>query len=131
MEKKYNSYYFINNGSKNQVYEFLSKMNRRILEKTIFQMKQLEIYGINTEMCNIKKFQNGIWKIRTKDPSNNVRLFFYIIDNNIYYLYGFYKKTQKTPEGKKITINNLKIKLLDVLKNNNVNKYIKSIDYVF
>ena len=103
-------------------------MDKNIFQKTIIEMKNVEQYGIDTKKCSIKKFQNGIWKIRTKDHSNNVRLFFYIIDSNIYYLYGFMKKTQKNPEGKKVTINNLKIDLLETLKLKNNEVYFQEIN---
>lgn len=128
-QNKFNAFYFYKNDQHNQVYDFLKSMNFNILTKTIQQMKLLEQYGIEPGYVSIKKFQNGIWKIRTKDVSNNVRLFFYIIDNNIYYLYGFMKKTQKTPEGKKITINNLKILLLNAIKQNRLSEHIKPINY--
>lgn len=128
MQYPYTSFFFLKNKTKNQVLEFLEDMNINIFKKTVNEMKLLAQYGIDTDNVSIKKFQNGIWKIRTKDPSNNVRLFFYIIDNKIYYLYGFMKKTQKTPEGKKITINNLKIDLLNVLKLKNHDDYFNEIN---
>ena len=125
----YSSYFFIKNKKKNLAKEYLDNLDTKIWLKTINQMKLLEIYGIDTDKVSIKKFQNNIWKIRTKDAFNNVRLFFYIIDNSIYYLYGFNKTTQKTPEGKKVIINNLKSKLLSVHKNSNFNNYILKINW--
>lgn len=124
----YKSYFFIKNKNKNQVLDFLLSMDKNIFQKTILEMKNVEKYGIDTKNCSIKKFQNGIWKIRTKDHSNNVRLFFYIIDSKIYYLYGFMKKTQKNPEGKKVTINNLKIDLSETLKLRNNESYFQEIN---
>lgn len=111
------------NKNKNHVLDFLLSMDKNIFIKTINEMKKIENNGINTKECSIKKFQNSIWKIKVKDHSNNVRLFFFIEDRSIYYLYGFMKKTQKTPEGKKIKINNLKISLIESLKNNSANLY--------
>ena len=80
----YSSYFFIKNKKKNLAKEYLDNLDTKIWLKTINQMKLLEIYGIDTDKVSIKKFQNNIWKIRTKDAFNNVRLFFYIIDNSIY-----------------------------------------------
>ncbi len=125
----YESYFFIKNKNKNQVLDFLISMDKNIFYRTITEMKNLEKFGIDTKNCSIKKFQNSIWKIRTKDHSNNVRLFFYIVDTNIYYLYGFMKKTQKNPEGKKVKINNLKIDLIEVLKIDNNDLYFKKINF--
>lgn len=124
---QYHSYFFKKNKKRSQASDFLNKMEKNIYKKTIEEMKLLSQHGINTKEVSIKKFQNGIWKIRVKNPSNNVRLFFYIIENNIYYLYGFYKSTQKTPEGKKITINNLKVDLLNSLKKNDYQDYLEEI----
>ena len=123
------SYFFIKNKSRNLVNDFLKSMNKYIYKKTINQMKLLEIYGINTNCVSIKKFQNDIWKIRAKDASNNVRVYFYMIENKIYYLYAFYKSTQKTPENKKIVINNLKKELLISLKKRDFELYLEKIDF--
>ena len=127
---QYTSYFFVKNKQRNLAKDFLIKMSPNIYSKTIEQMKLLEKYGLDTSRVSIKKFQNGIWKIRTKDASNNVRLFFYIIDNHIYYLFGFYKSTQKTPEGMKIKINNLKndlIKTINEVQPNN--EYFEKIKF--
>ena len=43
-------------------------------------------------------------------------VYFILINNVIYYLYGYNKKTQKTADGVKIRINNLKIELLEQIK---------------
>lgn len=127
--KKYSSYYFIKNKKKNLAKEYLDSLDEKILTKVINQMKLLEIYGIDLDQVNIKKFQNNIWKIKAKNAFNNVRLFFYIIDQSIYYLYGFNKTTQKTPEGKKIIINNLKEKLLLIHKEANASDYFLKINW--
>lgn len=129
MESIYKSFWYLKNKKRNLAWDFVSNMSKNILDKTIEQMKLLEIYGIDTQRVSVKKFQNGIWKIRTKDSSNNVRLFFYMIENNIYYIYGFYKSTQKTPEGKKITINNLKQDLLNDLQKKDYKDYLIEIKY--
>lgn len=124
---KYSSYFFKKNKKKAQALEFLNNLDRNVYKKIIQEMKLLEEYGIDTNHVSIKKFQNDIWKIRVKNPSNNIRLFFYIIKSNIYYLYAFNKNTQKTPEGKKITINNLKIDLINSLKKNNYQEFLQKI----
>ncbi len=127
--KKLSSYFYLKNKNRNLALDFLKEMNKNILNKTIEQMKLLELYGIDTKKVSVKKFQNDIWKIRTKDSSNNVRFFFYIIENKIIYIYGFFKSTQKTPEGKKITINNLKTELVNLSKQNDFESYLEKIDW--
>ena len=98
---EYKSYFFKKNTIKSQPKDFLEGMEKNIYKKTINEMMLLQKYGIDTNYVSIKKFQNNIWKIRVKNPSNNVRLFFYVIDNNIYYIYGFYKKLKKHQRVKK------------------------------
>lgn len=84
--------------------------------KIIEQMKLLEIYGIKPGYVKIKKFQNEMFKIRLNDGNNNCRVYFILIDGVIYYLFGYNKKTQKTAEGIKIKINNLKVELLNQIQ---------------
>lgn len=127
--KIYSSYFFIKNKKKNLAKEYLDSLDSKIWLKTVNQMKLLESFGINLDKVSIKKFQNNIWKIKTKDAFNNVRLFFFIIDHSIYYLYGFNKTTQKTPEGKKIIINNLKDKLVLAHSNSDFSDYLLKIDW--
>ncbi len=127
--KIYSSYFFIKNKKKNLAKEYLDSLDSKIWLKTINQMKLLESFGINLDKVSIKKFQNNIWKIKTKDAFNNVRLFFFIIDDSIYYLYGFNKTTQKTPEGKKIIINNLKDKLVLAHSSSDFSDYLLKIDW--
>ncbi len=127
--KIYSSYFFIKNKKKNLAKEYLDSLDSKIWLKTINQMKLLESFGINLDKVSIKKFQNNIWKIKTKDAFNNVRLFFFIIDDSIYYLYGFNKTTQKTPEGKKIIINNLKNKLVLAHSSSDFSDYLLKIDW--
>lgn len=84
--------------------------------KIIEQMKLLEIYGIKPGYVKIKKFQNEMFKIRLNDGNNNCRVYFILINDVIYYLFGYNKKTQKTAEGIKIKINNLKVELLNQIQ---------------
>lgn len=91
--------------------------------KIIEQMKLLEIYGIKPGYVKIKKFQNEMFKIRLNDGNNNCRVYFILINDVIYYLFGYNKKTQKTAEGIKIKINNLKVELLNQIQ--------KHEDYLF
>lgn len=91
--------------------------------KIIEQMKLLEIYGIKPGYVKIKKFQNEMFKIRLNDGNNNCRVYFILIDGVIYYLFGYNKKTQKTAEGIKVKINNLKVELLNQIQ--------KHEDYLF
>lgn len=84
--------------------------------KIIEQMKLLEIYGIKPGYVKIKKFQNDMFKIRLNDGNNNCRVYFILINDVIYYLFGYNKKTQKTAEGIKVKINNLKVELLNQIQ---------------
>ncbi len=120
MNKNYFSIFFQKSASKkSQVQYYLNnEIPNSTKNRIIEQMKLIEIYGIKPGYVKIKKFQNGMFKIRLNDGDNNCRVYFIIIDNVIYYLYGYNKKTQKTAEGIKTKINNLKIELLNQIKNN-------------
>lgn len=96
----------------------LNDIPKSTMLKIIEQMKLLEIYGIKPGYVKIKKFQNEMFKIRLNDGNNNCRVYFILIDGVIYYLFGYNKKTQKTAEGIKIKINNLKVELLNQIQKN-------------
>lgn len=103
--------------NKSQVMEYLQNEIPDSTRLRIFeQMKLIEKYGIKPGYVKIKKFQNDMFKIRLNDGNNNCRVYFILIDRTIYYLYGYNKKTQKTANGIKIKINNLKIELLERIK---------------
>lgn len=118
IDKNYFTIFFKKTDSqKSQVLNYLTNEIPITTANRIFeQMKLLEVYGIKPGYVKIKKFQNDMFKIRLNDGNNNCRVYFIIIDNVIYYLYGYNKKTQKTATGIKIKINNLKIELLEQLK---------------
>lgn len=118
IDKNYFTIFFKKTDSqKSQVLNYLTNEIPITTANRIFeQMKLLEVYGIKPGYVKIKKFQNDMFKIRLNDGNNNCRVYFIIIDNVIYYLYGYNKKTQKTAIGIKIKINNLKIELLEQLK---------------
>lgn len=118
IDKNYFTIFFKKTDSqKSQVLNYLTNEIPITTANRIFeQMKLLEVYGIKPGYVKIKKFQNDMFKIRLNDGNNNCRVYFIIIDNVIYYLYGYNKKTQKTANGIKIKINNLKIELLEQLK---------------
>jgi len=69
-------FFYLHNQKKNNAKDFLFSMEKNIYQKTIEQIELLLKFGIDPTKVNIKKFQNGISKIRTKDSSNNVHFFF-------------------------------------------------------
>lgn len=79
-----NLFFYLHNQKKNNAKDFFIFNGKNIYQKTIEQMKLLLKFGIDSTKVNIKKFQNGIWKIRTKDSSNNVCFFFYEIEKNFF-----------------------------------------------
>ncbi len=118
MPNQFSSIFFQKTGShKSQICQYLNnEIPFSTKVRLIEQMKLLEIYGIKPGYVKIKKFQNDMFKIRLNDGNNNCRVYFILINNVIYYLYGYNKKTQKTADGVKIRINNLKIELLEQIK---------------
>lgn len=85
-------------------------------KKIIDQMHLLEEHGLKYGYVKIKGFLDDMHKIRLNDGNNNCRVYFYIFNNVVYYLYAYNKKTQKTAENIKIKIKNIKIELLEQIK---------------
>ena len=119
MEQNYKTIFFLkNNSNKSYINEYFNLIPNATIIRILQQMKLIEHYGIKPGYVKIKKFQNDMFKIRLNDGNNNCRVYFIMINNVIYYLFGYNKKTQKTDSGIKIKINNIKIELLEQLKQN-------------
>ncbi|MDE6289394.1 MAG: type II toxin-antitoxin system RelE/ParE family toxin [Ureaplasma sp.] len=105
---------------KNLVLDYLlNDVPKYTANRIISQMIVLEYSEmIKPGILKVAKFQNGMLKIKMKDGNNNCRIYFIIINNIIYYLYAYNKKTQKTPDNIKVKINNLKIELENQIKQN-------------
>ncbi|MDE6473147.1 MAG: type II toxin-antitoxin system RelE/ParE family toxin [Ureaplasma sp.] len=101
------------NQDKVLVYDYLiNEVPKYTANRIVSQMILLEKSDvIKPGLLKVAKFQNGMLKIKIKDGNNNCRIYFIIIDNVIYYLYAYNKKTQKTHENIKVKINNLKFEL--------------------
>src|SRR5689334_18938090 len=55
-------------------------------------------WPVGMPLC--RALSEGLWEIRTSQPSNRIaRVFLCISQQRIVVLHGFIKKTQKTPEG--------------------------------
>jgi len=81
--------------------QFLEKLPEKDRQKLIALIKIIEEHGITTasKMQWIKKLENDLYEIRSKQGSDIQRAIYFQIKNDYYYIaHGFTKKTQKTPK---------------------------------
>lgn len=80
--------------------DFLSALDVKLRAKVFRDLGLLQKNGNDLGMPFSKFLDDGIFELRTKLGSNNVRvLYFFIYGKTIIVTNGFKKKTQKTPIG--------------------------------
>jgi phage-related protein len=80
--------------------DFLSTLDVKLRAKVFRDLGLLQKNGNDLGMPFSKFLDDGIFELRTKLGSNNVRvLYFFIYGKTIIITNGFKKKTQKTPIG--------------------------------
>jgi phage-related protein len=80
--------------------DFLSTLDVKLRAKVFRDLGLLQKNGNDLGMPFSKFLDDGIFELRTKLGSNNVRvLYFFIYGKTIIVTNGFKKKTQKTPIG--------------------------------
>lgn len=92
--------------------EFIDELSYLLQEELVEAIDVLES-GEILKMPLSKPLYNvyrGLNELRLKDNSGNYRIFYYIkVKDGIYFLHGFKKKTQKTPQRElKIAVKRLK-----------------------
>ncbi len=114
--RKYQFAFYIKESGQCPFVKFWSEIGIKMKEKILREMELLLQYGMNFTQVHIKRFKDGIYKLRVNQGNDTARVFFIIIDNTIFILQAFIKTTQKTPEGEKIRIPNYKNDVLELVK---------------
>ena len=98
MKKFEVEYYEKGNGSF-PVEEFISSQPKETKAKIFRMLETLEMHGNNLREPYSKLLNDGIFELRIRQKSANVRiLYFFIIERKIILTNAFLKKTQKTPK---------------------------------
>ena len=90
--------YYISKSGKNPVAEFLDSIEKKDKAKFFRIFKNVEYYGLDSIIPNIKKMTGlPLWEIRILGQ-NNLRIIYAIfVKDEVIVLHGFKKKIQKTP----------------------------------
>lgn len=88
---------------KEPVFEFIKTLPDKHQAKAIWEIDLLEKFGINLTEPYVKSIEGdkykGLWELRIQQGNNISRIFYFLaIENTFVLLYGFLKKTQKTPK---------------------------------
>ena len=82
------------------VADFLDGLPRKHRAKAIWELELLSIQGTALTLPYVKHIDDDLWELRIKFASDISRIFYFIpMKNKIVLLYGFVKKTDKTPPG--------------------------------
>lgn len=82
------------------ILDFFKKLPKKDVAKILRDIDLLEEFGLSLGMPYIKKITGtkDVWELRTKQSSNNYRIFYFTMKSKeIVLLNAFQKKTQKTP----------------------------------
>lgn len=88
-------------GNSCPVLEFLKNCSAKEQAKILREIDLLEELGLSLGMPHLRKIEGteDIWELRIRLASNQFRLFYLIYTEKTFVmLYGFQKKTQKTPK---------------------------------
>jgi phage-related protein len=67
--------------------------------KTIGEDIKTAQFGWPIGMPLIRKFEKGIWEVRSRIENGIARTFFTVIDDNMVLIHGFVKKSMSTPKN--------------------------------
>ena len=79
---------------------FLDSLPAKDAQKLVQLIREIEQYGLQTSERQewVKKLENNLYEIRSRQGSNIQRVIYFQIDQSQYMItHGFTKKTQKTP----------------------------------
>ena len=89
-------YYEEQNGRK-PIREFILSSSESLQAKIIRQLKYLEIYGLTKENLNLKNLSGTpLWEIRILGKDNVRIICIAMVNNEVFVLHIFKKKTNKT-----------------------------------
>ncbi len=81
-----------------EVQEFVSSLEKQAYAKTLKSISLLEKFGFNIGMPHSKSLSGGLFELRIKGKQE-IRIFYCFYNEQIHLLYGFIKKSQKTPQN--------------------------------
>lgn len=90
------------------VAEFIKSLEKNTRSKVSHSINLLSGYGPNLTMPYSKFIGSKLFELRIRGREE-IRIFYSFLDNRIYLLHGFKKKTQKTPQKElKLALKRLK-----------------------
>lgn len=93
----YDIIFFETNRQDKPVAKFIKSLSDKTVAKVLRTIDLLVEFGPKLGMPHSKKMCPGIYELRTKG-TEEIRIFYAFINEKIYLLHGFKKKSQKTPE---------------------------------
>jgi len=88
--------------------EFIKSLEKNTRAKVSHSINILSEYGPNLKMPYSKFIGSRLFELRIRGREE-IRIFYSFLDNKVYLLHGFKKKTQKTPQKElKLALNRLK-----------------------
>ncbi len=76
---------------------FVSSLENNVIAKLLRTIDLLERFGFKLALPNSKKICNGLFELRIRGKIE-VRIFYTFHEGGIVLLYGFIKKTKKSPK---------------------------------
>lgn len=94
---KYIIYYYSNSRGDEVVANFVSSLDISTRSRTLRLIDLLENYGNRLGLPYSKKLSHNLYELSARGK-NHIRIIYAFIDNKIYLLHGFRKKTPKIPK---------------------------------
>lgn len=94
---KYKIYYYSNSRGDEIVSNFINSLDISTRSRTLRLIDLLEDYGHRLGLPYSKKISRDLYELRARGK-NHIRIIYAFIDNEIYLLHGFRKKTSKIPK---------------------------------
>lgn len=90
--------FFITDDGKSPVEEFLLELDPVTQRRFLWSMEQLRLRNTSAREPLVRHLEGKLWELREESRTNIFRLIYcFISGRQIIFLYGFQKKTQKTP----------------------------------
>ena len=80
-----------------QVEKFIHSLERGTIAKVLRTIDLLELFGNNLSLPHSRKVGNGLFELRIRGKQE-IRIFYTFHKNETILLYGFLKKTRRTPQ---------------------------------